>query len=125
GVWSWDIGGGRIEWTPELESVHGLEPGSFDGRFETFLASAHPDDRARCEQTIRRALRDPSSDYQIEYRVLLPDGSPRWMTARGKVLCDAHGQPVRMVGVCSDASARKRAAETEAFLMQASRMLAT
>src|SRR5690606_38753706 len=48
-------------------------------------------------------------EHHLEYRIIRPDGEVRWLDARGTLLLDAAGQPVRMVGVCTDITTRKRA----------------
>jgi PAS domain S-box-containing protein len=125
GAWEWDIASGRLEWSDELESIHGLESGTFGGTFEAFRADVHPEDRARLESALEEALEGRRPDYAIEYRILPPDGRLRWVAAKGRVLYDSAGRPVRMVGICSDISERKRAEEARLFLADASRILAT
>jgi PAS domain S-box-containing protein len=125
GTWQWDIESGRVSWSEELEAIHGRERGSFGGDFESFLRDMHPDDKARVQRVIAQAVREPQSGYEVEYRILLPDGTQRWLAARGKVLVSHEGEPVRMTGICMDVSERKRAEETKEFLAEAGRILAT
>jgi PAS domain S-box-containing protein len=125
GAWVWDVPGGRVEWSPELEAIHGLEPGEFRGTIEAFRSDVHPEDAERLETAIRDALARPDADYEIEYRILPPKGGLRWVAARGRVIRDADGRPVRMVGICSDATERRRIEEASGFLAEASRVLAT
>lgn len=125
GTWSWDIAEGRVEWSRELEAIHGLEPGTFGGSVEAFEQDMHPEDRERVRSAIQRAVAGQTDDYVVEYRILPQHGRLRWVAARGRVLHAEDGRPVRMVGICSDVSERKRLEEAEAFVSQASRMLAT
>ena len=108
GTWEWEIATGRVTWSPGLEAIHGLAPGTFGGTFDAFLGDVHPDDRARVQERVRQTLAD-RADHLIEYRLLLRGGSVRWVEGRGKLYCDESGQPQRMVGVCMDITARKRA----------------
>ena len=98
-AWEFDIESGRVSWSPQLEAIHGLEPGTFGGRFEDFKADILPDHLPRVLDTIQAALRD-KSDYRVEYPILRPDGSTVTVEARGRVLCNGSGEPAKMVGVC-------------------------
>lgn len=109
GVWEWDSETGKARWSPMLEQIHGLQPGSFGGTFEEFERDIHPDDRARVLKNIRRAL--DGADYHIEYRIVRPEGEVLWLEARGQVFRDGEGRPRRMVGVCMDVTQRKRVEE--------------
>ena len=70
----------------------------------------HPDDRSRVEAAIARAV-ERCGEYEADYRVVHPDGAVRWVAARGRVLCDPEGRPVRMLGAAYDTTAVHSAAE--------------
>lgn len=107
GTWEWHIASGRVTWSPMLEAIHGLPPGTFDGTFEAYQRDIHPDDRDRVVATIQATLHGGSHDLQ--YRIVLPDGSVRWLEAHGHLVRDAAGRPLRLVGVCTDVTERKLA----------------
>lgn len=115
GVWDWDIGSGRVEWSASLERIHGLEEGSFAGTIEAFQADIYPDDHRRVRDAIERSLAD-LEPYRVEYRIVRPDGSQRWIEAIGDVRRDASGAPVRMHGVCMDVTDRREGEEVRARL---------
>ncbi len=71
------------------------------------LAAIHPEDRDRVHAEVERALRD-GVDYEVEHRVIWPDGSVRWILARGRRV-DTPGEPARMLGITLDVTERKRA----------------
>ncbi len=125
GVWEWDFETGAVEWSEELERIHGLPPGNFGGTFEAVQQDVHPEDLDRMRARVERALAEPGGEYEIEYRIVPPDGSQRWVAARGRVLGDPGGRPRRMVGICRDITMRKRAEAGKAFLAEAGRVLAT
>jgi PAS domain S-box-containing protein len=106
GTWEWAIAAQQVVWSPGLEDILGLVPGTFGGTFEAFLADIHPDDRARVTQSFSRVLED-RQDHHIEYRIVLADGRIRWVEGRGKLFLDEHQRPERMVGVCTDITDRK------------------
>ncbi|HEX6262686.1 MAG TPA: PAS domain S-box protein [Actinomycetota bacterium] len=117
GAWEWDLGSGRVEWSASLERIHGLEKGSFAGTLEAFEADIHPDDRERVREAVDRALAGPDP-YRIEYRIVRPDGSQRWLEAIGDVRRDSSGAPVRMHGVCMDVTDRREAEEIRTRLYE-------
>lgn len=125
GVWEWDIATGRVEWSPELETLHSLAPGTGGGTFADFHADMHPDDASRVDAAIEAALAGPNREYQVEYRIVRPGGPLRWVAARGRAIVDTGGQPVRMLGICRDVSERRWTQEARDFVAEASRVLAT
>jgi PAS domain S-box-containing protein len=125
GAWDWDIASGRVNWSSELERIHGLEPGTFEGTLEAFRYDVHPADADRLSGAIAAALTAPQESYSLEYRIILPDGTLTWLNAVGRVVVDGNGQPIRMVGICCDITARKRAEEASAFIAKTSRLFAT
>jgi len=111
GVWDWNIRSGKVEWSDNLEMLHGLAPGGFPGTFAGFEELVHPEDRERVAMTIRDALADRSG-YELDMRVVWPDGSIHWLAAKARVLRDADGAPLRLLGTAVDVTER-RALEAE------------
>ncbi len=105
GLWEWDIVSGRVEWSPNLEAIHGLQPGTFGGRFEDFRRDIHPEDETRVLDTMRRAA-ETGATYEIQYRIVDPAGQIIWLEARGRVLLGADDRPERVIGLCSDITER-------------------
>jgi PAS domain S-box-containing protein len=110
GTWQWTIATGGVRWSPSLEAIHGLPPGSFPGTFAAFRDEIHPDDRDRVLGAVAEAV-EHGREHHVEYRIVRPDGAVRWLEGRGQLFRDAAGRPERMVGVCSDVSERKQAEE--------------
>ena len=125
GTWEWEVRSGRVVWSPNMEEIHGREPGSFNGTFESFLEDILPEDRDGVVGTIRGALEGSGEDFDIEYQIRRADGEVRWLEARGRVFRDESGRPTRMAGVCADAMHRKRAEEGLRFLDEASELLSS
>ncbi len=123
GVWDWNVKTGVLGWSENLEPIHGLAPGTFGGTLDAFRQVIHPDDRALVSRAIQESLECRSS-YDIEFRIVWPDGSAHWMAGKGKVFCDEDGQPARMVGVGMDVTERRRAEQDARFLADASAALA-
>jgi PAS domain S-box-containing protein len=123
GAWEWNVAEGSVNWSRQLEAIHGLAEGSFPGTFEAFASDIHQDDRQLVMATIERTIQERRRSYEIEYRIVLPDGQVRWLEARGRLFVDEHGRPARMLGVCRDATERRRREEQAAFLADATRIL--
>ncbi|HEX2223621.1 MAG TPA: ATP-binding protein [Thermoanaerobaculia bacterium] len=107
GTWVWDIRTGEIHWSDNLEPLHGLDPGTFGGTYEDFLRLVHPDDRDLLRATVALSV-ETLTPYELEFRVLWPDGSVHWMDGRGQVFLDELGNPASMLGLGIDVTERKR-----------------
>jgi PAS domain S-box-containing protein len=108
GTWDWNIRTGAVAWSDNLEEIHGLPPGGFDGTFEGYQRLIHPEDRPAVLAAIARSVEERSG-YEVEFRNIQPDGSVHWIAGRGRVFTDAAGRPVRMLGVGMDITAEKQA----------------
>jgi two-component system sensor histidine kinase/response regulator len=106
---------GRNYWTPQLERMFGMEPGSFSGTVEEWAARLHPEDRERALRGFREALEGDLSMFKDEFRVVRLDGSVRWFQSICRILRAPDGQAQRAVGVNIDVTdivnARKTAEE--------------
>ena len=105
GTWRWDMTTGFTSWDAQLESIYGLEPGGFDGTFEMYVATLHPDDRDRVLDLVNAAVA-ARSRYRFEHRILLPDGVVRWVACAGEVTVDDEGSPMGTIGCVSDITER-------------------
>ncbi|MBL8286905.1 MAG: response regulator [Rubrivivax sp.] len=108
GAWEWRIASNRVSWSPGLEALHGMAPGTFDGTFEGFRRDIVPEDLEQVQQAIARTL-NAGEEHRIEYRIAPAGGGTKWVEGRGRLFRDAGGRPERMVGVCVDATERKLA----------------
>jgi PAS domain S-box-containing protein len=107
GAWEWNAGRKRVHWSDELFALFELPPQSFRPTFDGWFQSMHPDDRARLQPLVERALQE-DTEFAAEYRCLWPDGKQRWLETRARILRNEQGAALRAVGVTSDISARKR-----------------
>ncbi len=115
GSWEWDIVANEVTWSDELFRIYGLEPGEMQPTYERFLERIHPDDREDVDQRNRRAFADHQAFEDVK-RATRPDGSEFLMRTQGEVIVDPEGNPIRMLGVCEDVTAEKRAEELQAML---------
>jgi PAS domain S-box-containing protein len=110
GTWEWNIATNQVKWSPALEAIHGLAPGTFACTFAAYQQDIHPEDLAQVSSAIGQTVQ-LGEDHQVEYRIIRPDGVIRWVEGRGKLFRDPSGLAVRMIGVCMDITERKRAEE--------------
>jgi len=110
GSFEWNLRTNAVIWSEETEAIFGLAPGSFGSSYEDWTRCVHPEDLSRAEQELRRAIVD--GEGASEYRVVWPDGSVRWIQARGKVFFDEAGEPLRWIGINMDVTERKRMEES-------------
>jgi two-component system, LuxR family, sensor kinase FixL len=118
GRWEFDIAQQRLEWSDITRRMYGV-PLDVPVSAETYAALVHPDDRHLIEAATRDGLaRRP---IEVEFRIVLADGTVKWIMSRGKTLFDADGRATRMVGIKVDITARK---QTELQLKEQGRELA-
>ncbi|HYG55706.1 MAG TPA: PAS domain-containing protein [Burkholderiales bacterium] len=110
GTFRWDIRTHRLEWDERLDRLFGLRPNEAVRSLEQFLQRVHPADRAEVVERCERCARD-GADFEMDFRVLLPDGSVRWLADRGRTVLDDTGRPAFMTGACVDITERKLAEE--------------
>ncbi len=101
GTFRWDQRTGDVVWDDRMEELFGFGPGTFDGSFESYLSAIHPDDREATLATVQAALRTGES-YRVEHRVVLPDGTVRWISGAGKPIVDDAGAPCGAIGCSRD-----------------------
>lgn len=105
GLWAWDLRLNEIWATKECRALLALRSGE-ELTYETFLAKVHGEDRASVDRAVQDALRGERL-FEIEYR--LNHADDQWIGARGRVAFDENGNPVQMLGVCIDITARREA----------------
>ena len=109
GIWDWDLQTGALVFSDRSKSLFGI-PQDSEVTYEMFLAAVHPDDRGWVDQAVRDA-RMKNSGYSVVMRVILPDGSLRWISSSGRVFSDAAGLPLRMAGAAQDITERQAVEE--------------
>jgi PAS domain S-box-containing protein len=105
-AWEWDLESGKMNWSADPEIVFGFPAGAF-GPDCKITNAAHPDDVPTIEAAIRQAFE--TGELDIEYRAVRPNGTVVWIADRGRVIQQAAGRPVRIVGVSVDLTVRRSA----------------
>ena len=109
GVWDVDLETGMARGTPQFFRIMGLKPTRDRVPMETIRVLRHPDDRERVLEGFQHAVSSGADAYEMEYRVVRPDGEVRWIFGRGRVVRERDGKPVRYSGVDLDITDRKAA----------------
>ncbi len=107
GSWEWDIETGNLFWSDTIETMFGFREGEFGKTYDDFMESVHPDDREYVANSVNNCLEN-QKDYDIEHRIIWPDGSIRWLSEVGDAQRDDEGKAVRMFGVVRDITERKK-----------------
>jgi PAS domain S-box-containing protein len=108
--WDFDVKSRRSVWFGDLQTIFGIASDSYVTTREDFIRYVHPDDRSRVSEAIADA-RQNLKLYAAEFRIVKPDGTVRWLAARGKFYYARNGNPERMLGVSLDITERKLAEE--------------
>ena len=102
GTFDWDVPGDRLYVDARFAQLFSVDPeyAASGAPLAEFVSSIHPDDRRMVTDKVQQACN--TGDYAAEYRILQPDGSVRWVFARGRCHQDAAGNPTRFLGVIVD-----------------------
>ncbi|MEB3283371.1 MAG: PAS domain S-box protein [Lyngbya sp.] len=107
-IWEWDVVNNILTWDERMYELYGVESSDFGGVYEAWKQGVHPDDQEGAELAVKQALRG-EKEYNIEFRVLHPDGSIRHIKADAIVQCNQTGKALRMTGINYDITSRKQA----------------
>src|SRR6188768_1272962 len=108
GLWTLYLDDDRVLWSPELETVFGLEPGSFGGSQAAFRALVNPVDLPRLEKAMHDSIAS-REEYCVIFRYRHGSGEWRWMEGRGLPVYDESGKAERIEGVGIDVTDRTMA----------------
>ncbi|WP_136519960.1 SpoIIE family protein phosphatase [Cellulomonas telluris] len=110
GTFRWDLRARALHWDDAMLETFGYDSRTFDSTVEAFEARVHPDDLPRVRAALRQAV-TACGPYQTEMRVLRPDGTTRWLVARGQAVAGADGAAAQLVGVATDVTALRAGEE--------------
>lgn len=111
GTWAWDVEADRFYADASLARMFAVEPSDVSGEpIARVVKSIHPDDLERVQKLIGHAI-ETGGRYVADYRVAQPDGSWKWVMARGQIERSADGTATRFPGVVIDVTDWKRAQE--------------
>ena len=109
GLWVRQVAGNVLWASEKCRELYGFAP-SEPLDYDTIVSRIHPDDRGDLDRAMAMAVSgERDGKYQSEYRLMMADGSTRWMSSQGRVEYDAAGVPVLIRGAARDVTARKNA----------------
>jgi PAS domain S-box-containing protein len=105
GHWTVDLASGALCWSDEIYRIFGQTPGKFAQSQAAFYDTVHPEDRGLVKAAELAALR--TGTMEVDHRIVLPDGSVRWVHERARVVRDVGGTARQLVGTVQDITERK------------------
>ncbi len=109
--WDWDLRTNRDTWFGDLSTAFGLDANVYVGHVDDFRRLVHPDDRVLVWSAVKQSM-DGHTPYAAEFRIRWPNGTVRWVSARGQFYYSADGAAERMLGMAVDITERKDAEES-------------
>ncbi|RLA39482.1 MAG: hypothetical protein DRQ64_06815, partial [Gammaproteobacteria bacterium] len=106
GTWDWNICSDELHWSDRIGPLFGYAPGVRETSFENFQTAIHPDDLPLVNLAIEDCI-EHGLEYNIEHRIVWPDGSVHWAHESGDTIRNGRGDAIRMMGVVQDITQRK------------------
>ena len=106
GVWEADLNTGENKWSDSTWNLYGLKKESVKASREAWISIVHPADREMAVRDAETAIQQ-NVEYNGEYRICRPDGSVKWLMARGLPIVDSRGIASHYVGIVIDITDRK------------------
>jgi PAS domain S-box-containing protein len=110
GSWAVTISSGDVYWSQEMFRIYGLDPATTKLSQEMAFQLIHPEDRAFVQEAFDWAVRE-KSDYAIEHRAIVPDGTIKYLHALGHPVLGDSDDLIEYVGTVVDITERKQAEE--------------
>jgi PAS domain S-box-containing protein len=118
----------NVYWSKEMYRIFGFDPDPTPPSSMEVVRRLHPEDAPYHPRMVERAIRD-GTDFELDYRLLLPDGAAKYIHAVGHPVVNASGDVIELVGTAMDVTERKRAEDalhaSEASLLEAQRLTRT
>ena len=124
GTWHLDLQTNVATFDEGLNAIFGLEPVETRAPLDERLASLHPDDRERIRAAMDAAIA-ARGQFSLEFRIVRPDGSIRWLRDRGRVIADGNGEATAATGAVVDITDRRRVEEHDRLSAEALQALAS
>ena len=105
-IWEWDIPSGRLDWYGRIDEILGYQQGEFPRTIDAWEKAIHSDDIAHVNAVLERHLKE-GTPYADEYRIQRKDGTYCYWVDHGIALRNDAGEPLKMIGACSDVTKRK------------------
>ena len=109
GTFRWDLRTNVVEADGDLDRLFGLPSDRTIRSVDAFLGAVHPADRSAVSERVEECAR--GADFDMEFRVVWPDGSVHWIADKAKAFRDDHGTPLYVTGACAEVTDRKAVEE--------------
>lgn len=119
GIFDWDVQNNKVFWSDTFLKLWNYTREDFPGTMEGVKDRMHPEDIELFEKTVKETFEN-DKDYELDYRVIWPDKSIKWINAKGRVIRDEHGKVLRFTGTGADITERKINEERNRILADAS-----
>lgn len=106
GHWELDIASNTLYWSDEIYRIFEIDPNEFKATYEAFLEIVHPDDRKLVDKTYKDSLKNKTG-YDIIHRLLLPNGTIKYVHEKCQTIYSENEMPVRSIGTVQDITKRK------------------
>ncbi len=123
GTWHLDLRTRLATYDESLNRIFGRRPGDGQVALEDRLTSIHPLDRERVRTAIDEAIA-AQGEFSLEFRIVRPDGTVRWLRDRGRVVADDDGQPREATGAVMDVTGQHKIEEHDRILVDVTQSLA-
>jgi PAS domain S-box-containing protein len=128
GSWKHDVLSGTVIVSPEVFRIFGVKPDEDTSTTEFWLSRNHPDDQKRIRELFERSEIE-KTDYEADYRIVLPDGAIKHLHAVGHPILNGSGELVEFIGTVMDITERKKAeselTRSEGYLAEAQKLTHT
>lgn len=122
GVFDWDMLKDQVQWSTELEKIYGIKQGGLKRSYNAFNDMIHPEDKKLTAKTFNDKLKT-TDNVELEFRIIRPDGSIRWIYSKAQVFFDEKRRPIRSVGINIDITERMQQQVNLRFLAEAGKIL--
>jgi PAS domain S-box-containing protein len=117
GSYGYDVNSGKMQVSAGYAAIHGLPEGTTESTRREWRDRVHPDDVQRVDGLRSHAFGERGREYNVEYRIVLPDRGVRWIESRSFISYDSNGNAQRVIGVNIDVTERRRAEERQRVLV--------
>ena len=108
GIWNWNIQTNIVTICDRANSISGVSPNIFEGRYENFLRLIHPQDRPVMDHAANKAATE-RQEIDLEYRLICSEQSVHWIRIKAQPICDLTEKVVRVTGIITDNTIQRQA----------------
>ncbi len=102
GVWDCNIQTGEVVYSDSYLKMYGYDESDLKNNIGDWMERIHPDDRERMRRVIQNIIKDEHTQYESTYRIKTKKGDYKWILAKGTLIKQADGKPLRLIGIHTD-----------------------